>query len=426
MQTLRILAIDDSDAILKDYRKVLVPASESSGLKALEEDLFGSDGTRASSDAPRFELVTASQGQEGFEAFRTAFHSGEPFGLVLCDMRMPPGWDGLRTIQEIHRLDPDVPIVLCTAFSDYSVDEIRRQLGDTENFLILRKPFQPEEIHQLANMAHAKQAAKSAPEGLSSAELLRAMHAGQFELYFQPIVFTRDFSIKGFEALLRFHPRSGLAYTPDIVIKYAEESGAIHEIGDWVIDQGIASVKPLQEACELQTIQVSVNVSALQLEKPDFAERLFQKVEAAGVDPGHFAIEVTETRVSSRSELVHSQLTRLRQLGFEIMIDDFGTGYSTLHSLVTLPCDFLKLDGAFATALTREPLAQKVVQGTITMAKSLGLRTVAERVETREEFQLLQELGCDAIQGYLFAKAMPRDEAVSWCRRWAADRTQVA
>ena len=152
---MRILAIDDNDGVLHDYRRILAPIEVDEDLEAIESLLFGvvspdaSQKTSPSSNSD-FRLDTASQGQEGLEMFVQALNSPDPYQLVFVDMRMPPGWDGLETMKRLWEVDDSVFIVLCTAYSDYSFETLRKELGGRANFLILRKPFQPEEILQIA------------------------------------------------------------------------------------------------------------------------------------------------------------------------------------------------------------------------------------------------------------------------------------
>lgn len=148
----RVLIIDDNRALHEDYRKILAPERSESGLGDLETELFGeSEASKVESSGVTFELASAFQGKEGFEKVHQAVQEGRPFALAFVDMRMPPGWDGLETIEHIWRASPELQIVVCTAYSDHSWSEISNRLGSTDQLLVLKKPFDRIEIIQAAH-----------------------------------------------------------------------------------------------------------------------------------------------------------------------------------------------------------------------------------------------------------------------------------
>ena len=146
----RILVIDDNEAIHDDFRKILGAGNTgAAGLDEAEAALFG--GACASTDAEGFEIDSAYQGQEGLELVRAALREGRPYALALVDVRMPPGWDGVETTTRLWQEDPELQVVICTAYSDYSWDEIIEKLGQTDRWMILKKPFDNIEVFQLAS-----------------------------------------------------------------------------------------------------------------------------------------------------------------------------------------------------------------------------------------------------------------------------------
>jgi CheY-like chemotaxis protein len=145
----RILIIDDNRAIHEDFTKILGPGeAQDSNFSALEDELFGE--TTPTATQERFEITSAYQGQEGLEKVRAAIAGGRPFAMAFVDVRMPPGWDGVETISRIWEISPNLQTVICTAYSDYSWEEIIERLGRNDRLLILRKPFDPVEVQQLA------------------------------------------------------------------------------------------------------------------------------------------------------------------------------------------------------------------------------------------------------------------------------------
>lgn len=152
MHKKRILVIDDSEDIHKDFRRVLCPqpTGGKAELEELEEALFGEPLSPPSEVNPDFELDSAFQGQEGFAKVREAVESGHPYDLAFLDYRMPPGWNGFETLRHLREVAPSLPVVLCSAYSDYSWEEIAREFGEAHHLMELRKPFNKQELHQLA------------------------------------------------------------------------------------------------------------------------------------------------------------------------------------------------------------------------------------------------------------------------------------
>jgi len=177
---IRILVVDDNAAIHEDFRKILRPDRAPAPLAAARAALFGEQSAAAAA-APEYDVECASQGEEGLRLVRAAVGGGQPFAVAFVDMRMPPGWDGLRTCQELWAADPGLQVVICTAFSDHSHDEIRRVLGATDALLILKKPFDPVEVRQLAcTLAHKRELQRQAD--LRREELERLVEARTAEL----------------------------------------------------------------------------------------------------------------------------------------------------------------------------------------------------------------------------------------------------
>jgi CheY-like chemotaxis protein len=155
----RILVVDDNRAIHDDFRKILAPPSNGTAeLSALEDELFGE--SAPSEEVTGYELTSAYQGKEALELLAKAMSEGRPFAAAFVDIRMPPGWDGVETVRQLWTVAPDLQVVICTAFSDYSWDEISRQLGRADRLQLIRKPFDPVEVQQLA----AQLVRKSSPE----------------------------------------------------------------------------------------------------------------------------------------------------------------------------------------------------------------------------------------------------------------------
>jgi len=239
-------------------------------------------------------------------------------------------------------------------------------------------------------------------------DLRQALARNELEVYYQPIVDTVSGSIIKAEALLRWHhPARGLV-SPAIFIPLAEESGLILEIGDWVFQQAIAAIARWREQFG-RIIQVSVNMSPLQFEQS--AKRLWlDRMASAGLPGNSITVEITEGLLIKDSATVKQRLLELRNSGIEVSIDDFGTGFSALSYLKQFDIDYLKIDRAFVSHLVENESDKALTEAIIVMAHKLGIKAVAEGVETQEQLRLLIGFGCDYVQGYLYSFPLPLEE----------------
>jgi EAL domain-containing protein (putative c-di-GMP-specific phosphodiesterase class I) len=234
--------------------------------------------------------------------------------------------------------------------------------------------------------------------------LRRAIENREFELHYQPLFDLRDRSITGFEALIRWNPPGRDPVPPSQFIPTAEDSGLIIPIGEWVMREALKQAKAWQTAG--RSLMISVNVSANQLGRSNFVERLRRMINELGVDPALIELEVTESVIIEGSGEGLKALDQIAALGVGIAIDDFGTGYSGLAYLKRLPIDTVKIDQSFVRDLTVDPDDAAIVTAIIAMAKSLGVDVIAEGVETEQQLEFLTSLGCHRAQGYLLAKPM--------------------
>ena len=651
-QNRRVLVVDDNRAIHEDFRKILERASGSRDeLNALDAELFG---TAAESADEGFELDSAFQGEEAIEKVRAARAADRSYALLFVDVRMPPGLDGIETTARLLREDPDVGIVICSAYSDHSWEEMTAAFGKTDRVLILKKPFDTVEVRQLAHamqrrweltrlaaikvqdmaalidaqtaelraanaaltkeaalreetlkklgesheqiralayqdgltglpnrrlfnehlekvlararrkgtafgvlfididnfklindtighqaadkvlrhladglnmlirtddmlglyrddnvdpaatitvelltdsvlsrlggdefivllpdtrdrfaagtvarrilthleqpiradqhevfvtasigiatfpedgvsaevlirnadtaMYHAKQQGKAAFQYYSAAMnaasverltletgLRRALEDGSLELQYQPQVEMKSGRIIGAEALLRWrHPERGYI-SPSSFIPIAEDSGLILPIGEWVLERACAQAVAWQRA-GLPQIPVAVNVSGVQFQRQDLTAIVRRKLDATGLAPSLLHIEITETVIVSAHERAVAVLAQLRELGVRLALDDFGTGYSSLSYLKNFPIDTLKIDRSFVSEMLTDSTTASIIEAIISMTRVLGLSVIAEGVEDQAQYKFLQEIGCDAIQGFYISKAVPADE----------------
>ena len=249
-------------------------------------------------------------------------------------------------------------------------------------------------------------------------DLRRAVVRQQLELYYQPQVRTAGGRLAGVEALMRWrHPERGLV-SPVEFIPVAEESGLITELGEWALGEAARQIVRWQQQ-GLPVPRVAVNLSPRQFRDADLAERLQAILAAAGAPADAIELEITESAAMQHPEGAVRVLQRLREQGITVALDDFGTGHSSLAMLRTLPLNVLKLDRSFVQHLPASDADAAVANAVVTLARQLGLSVVAEGVETDAQRQFLTAIGCDILQGYLFARPLPAAAFEDWLKQGA-------
>ena len=239
-------------------------------------------------------------------------------------------------------------------------------------------------------------------------DLRSALEFGQFELYFQPKIDALSLQVTAAEALLRWHhPERGLV-PPDLFIPLAERFGLMSAIGNWVIEQACYTAARWNERG--LRMRVAVNISAYQMRQDDLVERIQTSLNRYGIEPTRFTYEITESVAMQDTKVTLLTFDKMRTAGVQVSIDDFGTGYSSLAVLRRLPAAELKIDRAFVTDLETSEDARSIAQSIVNLATALKLRVVAEGVETVGQCEILVEMGCHELQGFLFSRAIPADE----------------
>lgn len=340
------------------------------------------------------------QGSAGRE-LRGIHYSGDFLGeLALIGQR-------IRTATAIAREDSRVKIV--------RRQDIDRRVAGTDPLV---QEFLNAMLSDLRNMLINKwDMSKSSAEGLAMAErelkevqsITRALEKREFVLYYQPIIRLADMQVVGSEALIRWNrPEYGLM-PPAEFIPLAENSGAIVEIGRWVIEQAcqdlaamVFSDKVRQEGAHF----VSVNISGRQLSDGELSDVVARALEGAQLRPAQLKLEVTESELAQSIQAAMDLLNRLKNLGVTVALDDFGTGQSSLEYLHRFPADTLKLDRSFVDAIHDDRIAMTIVRTIAELARNLEMDVVAEGVESMQVAGTLRDMGVDFAQGYYFARPM--------------------
>src|ERR1700730_4307692 len=452
----RILLIDDNPAIHEDFRKIFGRATATeTALSESETALYGP--AKASRARPNFQIDSAHQGQQGVELVQRALHEKRPYAMAFVDVRMPPGFDGIETINLLWELDPDVQIVICTAHSDYSWEETLDKLEHADRFIVLKKPFDNIEVlqltesltekwrlarheqHRLQDLEHkilernrelqaamninaqlgaTNQRLAESTECVDDTQVLRvrslerdlrsALQTGELTVHYQPIIEIASRRVSSLEALVRWtHPSLG-SIPPGDFIPMAEETGLVIPLGEYVLRTVCAQVMRWQRE-QVPVVRVAVNLSTVQLQGPPIRELVHGILRETGMQPQQLALEITESTLVKNAKDHFGALQQLRDDGVHIEIDDFGTGYSSLSYLRHLPIDAIKVDRSFISQIDISASDESIVGAILALARSLGLGVIAEGVETLGQLEVLARHGCEFAQGYYFSRPLPPD-----------------
>lgn len=252
---------------------------------------------------------------------------------------------------------------------------------------------------------------------LSEMNLRRGLDMNEFQLHYQPQVNCRTGEVSGFEALIRWqHPERGLIF-PGEFIELAESTGLITPIGEWVIKQAASQIREWNEQ-GLKNATVSVNISPRHFLHHNLPFYLDKCVKEANIKPKSLVLEITENVAMEDTEAVANRINLFREMGYSVSIDDFGKGYSAFIYLQHFPIQQIKIDRQFINGLGKNPKSSGIVQTIIHLAEMLGLQTIGEGVETKQQWDLLKQFGCSELQGFYFSKPIPVDEINDLIRKY--------
>ncbi|MRW90913.1 EAL domain-containing protein [Duganella sp. FT80W] len=360
---------------------------------------------------------------DGNEALQLLEREAEPLFLVLTDLEMP-GMDGIELTCQLRERRLAEHLIVVSA-RDPRLLEIIESMACEDAAIgllgTLLKPVQLEPLTQLLYKAEGRSrdcapSVAMPPPQATLDELAQALARNEFLPWFQPKVSMQHGQLKGVEALARWqHPQRGLL-SPAHFIDTLEGQPLMAEFTLAMVQQVLQHILQWQKA-GLPPLTVSVNLSADNLAERGFIDRLTAQVSASGVAPGWLVWEVTETSVMRQLSQALTNMGRLRLMGYGLAMDDFGIGYSSMQQFARCPFTELKIDRAFVNGAAQWPNRHKVLKSALDLGQSLGVATVAEGVETEEDWKLLRDLGCDMAQGYLLAKPMPAEALVGWMRQ---------
>ena len=234
-------------------------------------------------------------------------------------------------------------------------------------------------------------------------KLINAMENDKLEIYYQPKYDTISRKIVGAEALLRFRDNNGHMISPGIFIPIAEESGFITVIDNYVFEKVCMDINKLKEK-NIYTVPISINLSRKKLEEGNFVKNYLKIIKENKISVSDIEIEITEGTILADNKSIKHSVKELKRAGFNILVDDFGTGYSSISTLKDLDIDEIKVDRSFITDDSEK--SKEIVKYVFNLATALKVKTTAEGVETKEQYNMLKKLNCNTIQGYYFSKVI--------------------
>jgi EAL domain-containing protein (putative c-di-GMP-specific phosphodiesterase class I) len=366
-------------------------------------------------------ILEAADGKQALEILRGP--EVKPVDVVLCDLSMPE-MDGMEFLRHLGGEHPDTSIIIVSALDGALITSVEkmtlayglRLLGAVEKPITLARLDGLISQHGTAQ-PKAKRVTGGGPS-FSLEDILQGVHGKQFEPYFQPKVEITTGRITGAEALARWiHPVHGVV-APYAFINPLEQAGKIDELTFIMLGKSATACSLLHE--KGHAITVSVNLSLSSLADTTLADRITRMVRNAGIGPEQIVLEITESAAMTEVAPALENLARLRMHGFGLSIDDYGTGYSSMQQLTRIAFSELKIDQSFVKDFAAKQSLRIVVESSIEMAHKLGVKSVAEGVETQQDFDMLKNMGCDTAQGYFIAKPMNLDSFLGFCAGYPA------
>lgn len=349
----------------------------------------------------------AANGRKALEMIRDA--GDYPFEVALCDLNMPE-MDGMEFLRHLSEEQRSIAIIITSALDKKLLASVGRmtRIHGIQLLGTIEKPIMLAQLKEL--LAKYDQSVEPANPGSTNTNhftlehILHGIHADQFEPYFQPKVDMKSGRIVGAEALARWkHPEHGIV-GPYSFIPLLEQSGNIDELTFMMLRKATTFCRTLHDRGHLLTM--SVNLSLTSLGDPQLADKITQLVRKGGIEPQYVVLEITESSAMTDAASALENLARMCMNGFSLSIDDYGTGYSSLQQLTRIAFSELKIDQSFVKDFSDNDAMRIVVESSIDMAHKLRVKSVAEGVERQQEWDTLETVGCDTVQGYLIAKPM--------------------
>jgi EAL domain-containing protein (putative c-di-GMP-specific phosphodiesterase class I) len=343
----------------------------------------------------------------------------EPIDLLLCDINIP-GMDGLAFLRHLALQGTTSSVILCSALDPpiIRVAGIMAKTYGIELLGVVEKPLSRQKLDPLLRRHLNRKRVTSRPpvDAISLDEVREGLARAEFEPHFQPKVLIESGRLVGVEALLRWHHRDRGLVAPADFIPVMESSGLITSVTFMMIEAALAQSRRWRDSGF--DIPVAVNISVASLSDTSLPDRLEALILANGLSAHALTLEITETVAMTDFGQSMETLARCRMKGIHLAIDNYGTGFSSMQQLTRLPLSELKIDQIFVTGAGKDPILETLIGTTVAMADRLGLRTVAEGVETKGDWDVVATLGCGVAQGNFIARPMPADRILAWYEAW--------
>jgi EAL domain-containing protein (putative c-di-GMP-specific phosphodiesterase class I)/AmiR/NasT family two-component response regulator len=358
------------------------------------------------------------EASNGLEALALLASLPTPPDLLIIDLEMPT-MDGPELLTRLRERGIESPIIVASS-RERSLLHSVQDMGNTMGLCLiggLQKPLRLESLSAiLRNWDSVSDRRKLAAHALpiNPEELRTGIDRGEIVVHYQPQIAVNSGNVHGVEALARWnHPTLGLIQ-PDQFIPMAEEHGLIHKLTLQVMNEALLQAATWN--AHGLNLAVAINLSPMLLESPNLLQEISGLQQCYGLRAEQVVLEITETSLLRDLSVALAVLTRLRLRGFGLSLDDYGTGFSSMQQLARIPFTELKIDRSFVHGVHERESVQVMLRSALEMAMRLGLNTVAEGVESLQDWWLLQEYGCMFVQGWLMSKAMPAGEVMNWIR----------
>lgn len=389
--SLRVLVIDDQEHVRKWIRRVLNSVG----------------------------IVDVTEAADGQAALACVTSPGAAFDLILCDLKMPHT-DGIELIRGFSALRLDTAVALLSMEPE-RVIETSALLAEEQGLRVLgalAKPLTAEKLEPLlASVAASRSAPRKPAPTIARDQLAAALPGGTLHLLYQPKISMSTGRMTGVEALARWKHAHYGPVSPDVFVGICEESP---DLGKWLVDFTFSEALAfaVRSAETGSDIDVAVNLHAGAFDDIRLPDRLEAQTQESGVPTSRITLEVTERSVAQDAVRMLDVATRVRLKGFNLAIDDFGTGQSGLANLRRLPFNQLKIDRQFVHGASSSGTKRSVVEASVALARNLQMTSVAEGIQQRPDWDLLQSLGCEEMQGYFTARPMTEEGLQAWTAQW--------